>query len=245
MELEGQRYLVKPMNCPFHVAIYRSRLALVPGSAAAPVRSWARSTATSARGCCTACSGSAASPRTTRHLFVREDQIAAEMEALPPLLAGHPQAVRVHRRTTSSWRRARRASWASPPLGTQAEAAPPGAGERPGCPSRWTRGVERFTGRRSISKIKDAIGREWQCATFQLDFQLPQRFELEYVGRRRPPPPAGDDPPGAAGIGRALHRRPDRALRGRLSAVAGAGAGPGAVGQREGRGLRQRGGRGC
>ena len=47
-----------------------------------------------------------------------------------------------------------------------------------------------FYGPKIDLKIKDAIGREWQCATFQLDFQLPQRFDLEYVGadghRHRP-----------------------------------------------------------
>ena len=122
---------------------------------------------------------------------------------------------------------------------------PPGAGRRPASPSRWTRAAGRSTGPKIDLKIKDAIGREWQCATFQLDFQLPQRFELEYVGsdghRHRP-----------VMIHRALlgsverfiavlHRAP----RGRVPAVAQPGAGPGAVGQREGRGLRQRGRRGA
>jgi threonyl-tRNA synthetase len=47
-----------------------------------------------------------------------------------------------------------------------------------------------FYGPKIDLKIRDAIGREWQCTTFQLDFQLPQRFDLEYVAadgsRRRP-----------------------------------------------------------
>src|SRR5204863_9104839 len=39
-------------------------------------------------------------------------------------------------------------------------------------------------------KIKDALGREWQCSTFQLDYQIPARFQLEYVaqdGTRKQP----------------------------------------------------------
>ena len=33
-----------------------------------------------------------------------------------------------------------------------------------------------------ISLVTDAIGRKWQCATIQLDYQLPQRFDLKYIG---------------------------------------------------------------
>jgi threonyl-tRNA synthetase len=47
-----------------------------------------------------------------------------------------------------------------------------------------------FYGPKIDLKIRDAIGREWQCSTVQLDFQLPARFELEYVApdgsRQRP-----------------------------------------------------------
>jgi threonyl-tRNA synthetase len=47
-----------------------------------------------------------------------------------------------------------------------------------------------FYGPKIDLKIKDALGRDWQCGTIQLDFQLPQRFDLEYVApdgtRQRP-----------------------------------------------------------
>ena len=47
-----------------------------------------------------------------------------------------------------------------------------------------------FYGPKIDIKIRDAIGREWQCSTVQLDFNLPERFDLEYVAadgaRRRP-----------------------------------------------------------
>jgi len=43
---------------------------------------------------------------------------------------------------------------------------------------------------RSISRSATPLAREWQCTTFQLDFQLPERFQLEYVesdgSRQRP-----------------------------------------------------------
>ena len=47
-----------------------------------------------------------------------------------------------------------------------------------------------FYGPKIDIKIKDAIGRKWQCSTIQLDFNLPERFDMEYVdeenGRPRP-----------------------------------------------------------
>ena len=39
-----------------------------------------------------------------------------------------------------------------------------------------------FYGPKIDFHLVDAIGRTWQCGTIQLDFQLPQRFELEYIG---------------------------------------------------------------
>ena len=45
-----------------------------------------------------------------------------------------------------------------------------------------TRATAHSTDRRSTSIWRILIGRTWQCGTIQLDFQLPQRFELEYIG---------------------------------------------------------------
>ncbi len=75
--------------------------------------------------------------------------------------------------------------------------------------------------------IDDALGREWQMATVQIDYQLPQRFEMEYRaadgGTARPVDRALRDLRQL----RALHRRHHGALRRRLPGVAGAGAGDG------------------
>lgn len=42
-----------------------------------------------------------------------------------------------------------------------------------------------FYGPKIDLKIRDAIGRMWQCSTIQADFNLPQRFNLEYTDRYR------------------------------------------------------------
>jgi threonyl-tRNA synthetase len=72
----------------------------------------------------------------------------------------------------------------------RAEAALRGVLEKTGRPFKVDEGGGAFYGPKIDLKIKDALGREWQCSTFQLDFQLPDRFALEYVAsdgtRQRP-----------------------------------------------------------
>jgi threonyl-tRNA synthetase len=59
-----------------------------------------------------------------------------------------------------------------------------------GHPFKVDQGGGAFYGPKIDLKIKDALGREWQCSTVQLDFQLPMQFDLEYVApdgtRQRP-----------------------------------------------------------
>jgi threonyl-tRNA synthetase len=72
----------------------------------------------------------------------------------------------------------------------RAEAAIRRVLEAAGMPFEVDEGGGAFYGPKIDLKIRDAIGREWQCTTFQLDFQMPERFELEYVApdgsRQRP-----------------------------------------------------------
>ena len=117
-------------------------------------------------------------------------------------------------------------------------AAPPGRSTPRGCPTRSRRATRAFYGPKIDIDVRDAIGRRWQLSTIQFDFNLPERFELEYVGadnaRHRP-----------VMIHRALFGSVERffgvlarALRRRLPGVAGAGAGARAAGQRRPRRLR-------
>ena len=63
-----------------------------------------------------------------------------------------------------------------------AEAALKGALERAGQPYHVDEGDGAFYGPKIDFDITDAIGRKWQCATIQLDYQMPERFELKYIG---------------------------------------------------------------
>ena len=75
-------------------------------------------------------------------------------------------------------------------LWDKAEAALEEALNRFGKPWKFNHGDGAFYGPKIDLKIEDAIGRMWQCSTIQLDFNLPERFDLEYVAadgtRQRP-----------------------------------------------------------
>jgi threonyl-tRNA synthetase len=188
MELDGQRYLVKPMNCPFHIAIYRSQLRSyrdLPlryselGTVYRYERSGVLHGLLRVRGL----------TMDDGHLFAREDQIADEIAGCMALaldllnlfgftdfdlyLATRPESF-----------------MGEPAAWVRAEAALRGVLEKTGRPFKVDEGGGAFYGPKIDLKIKDALGREWQCSTFQLDFQLPDRFELEYVAsdgsRQRP-----------------------------------------------------------
>ena len=68
--------------------------------------------------------------------------------------------------------------------------------------------------------LRDAIGRDWQCGTTQVDFNLPERFGAFYIARQQREDDAGDDPPRDLRLDGALHRHPARALRRPSAAVA-------------------------
>ena len=54
-----------------------------------------------------------------------------------------------------------------------------------------------FYGPKIDFHLKDCIGRTWQCGTIQLDYQMPERFDLDlHRGRRRKAPPRHDSPRG-------------------------------------------------
>ena len=87
--------------------------------------------------------------------------------------------------------------------------------------------------------LRDAIGRDWQCGTTQVDFNLPERFGAFYIDADGEQEAAGDGASRDLRLDGALHRHPDRALCRQLPALARAGAGGGHHHHLGGRRVRQ------
>ena len=114
------------------------------------------------------------------HCFVMESQIAEEVERLLRLMQrvyrdfGLEYSVRLSTRpgeflgTIDTWDRAEASLKQALELAQQDYVVDEGGGA--------------FYGPKIDVDVTDAIGRKWQCATFQLDYQMPERFDLTYVG---------------------------------------------------------------
>ena len=109
-----------------------------------------------------------------------------------------------------------------------------GSGQSGRCRTRLTlqawsivpaQGEAAFYGPKADFIARDALGREWQLSTIQVDFIQPARLGLRVYRRGRPSAHAGDVAPRGDGLDRALSGPADRALRRRLPALAGARSG--------------------
>ena len=180
MDIEGQDYYLKPMNCPFHIMIYWSSLRSyreLPlryaelGTVYRYERSGVLHGLMRVRGF----------TQDDAHIFCRADQVADEvlgvldmtfelldtfgfkdyeisLSTRPDKFVGDPD----------TWEHA-----------TQSLAS---ALEARGLDYDIDEGGGAFYGPKIDVKIKDALGRAWQCTTVQFDFNLPERFDLTFQG---------------------------------------------------------------
>ncbi len=114
------------------------------------------------------------------HIFMREDQIIEEIQKVAKLIDevyakfGFAYEVELSTRPENS-------------MGTDEEwelatTALQNAMDGMGVPYKINEGDGAFYGPKLDFHLKDSIGRTWQCGTIQLDFQLPQRFDISYIG---------------------------------------------------------------
>jgi threonyl-tRNA synthetase len=114
------------------------------------------------------------------HCFVMESQIGEEVERLLHLVKrvygdfGLSYDVKLSTRPEQYL--GEKATW------DHAEAELTRALQKVEIPYRVDEGDGAFYGPKIDVEINDAIGRKWQCATIQLDYQMPQRFDLKYIG---------------------------------------------------------------
>ena len=184
-ESEAVRYRVKPMNCPMHILIYASqqrsyrdlpiRLAEI-ANVYRNERSGTLHGMLRVRGL----------TMDDAHLFLREDQIEQEIFQLldiVELVLGKTFGLsyRLDLATRPDKKLGTDATW------DQAERALEQALKHRGATYRVDQGGGAFYGPKIDIKFDDAIGREWQGATIQLDFEQPERFQLEYAGEDNRP----------------------------------------------------------
>ena len=179
MEDEGQRFRMKPMNCPHHFMIYRTQ---THSYRDLPLRF-------AELGTCYRYERSGALHGMLRvraftqddaHIFVREDQIAEEYDRLLDLtdyllrVFGYRYKVALSTRPDKAI--------GDPAVYDAATEQLRKVLEERGVDFEVDEGGGAFYGPKVDVLLVDALGREWQGPTFQLDFLMPQRFGLEYVG---------------------------------------------------------------
>jgi threonyl-tRNA synthetase len=114
------------------------------------------------------------------HIYLREDQIPAEVQRLTDFILGYYRLFGLEARLKFATRPEQRigddAMW------DRAEGALRAALERTGLPYELKPGDGAFYGPKIDFDVTDAIGRAWQLGTIQLDYAAPERFDLEYTG---------------------------------------------------------------
>ena len=184
MDIDGQEYYIKPMNCPFHILIYKSQLRSyreLPlrwaelGTVYRYERSGTLHGLLRVRGF----------TQDDAHIFCTpeqvEDEILRVLDFSLDLLRGFgfekfklelsvrdPKTPEKYAGDDAMWQ--------------QAEASLVEALEARDLPYERMEGEAVFYGPKIDIKIKDALGRAWQCTTIQFDFNLPERFDMTYVG---------------------------------------------------------------
>lgn len=179
LNVDGEEYAVKPMNCPGHILIYRSK---VRSYRELPLRLFELGTVyrREKAGVLHGLLRVRGFTQDDAHIFCRPQQIQEEVEAVlafvfdcmadfgfDELLVELSTRPQKHIGSIADWDQA-----------TQSLTA---ALEARKLKYEINEGEGAFYGPKIDVKLKDAIGRSWQCATIQCDFALPERFGLEFI----------------------------------------------------------------
>ena len=177
--IDDMDYAIKPMNCPGGMLVYKSK---VHSYREFPMRVGELGIVHRAEksGTLHGLMRAICFTQDDAHIFMREDQVLSEIQGVMRLIDevyskfGFPYEIELSTRPENSigsdedWELAI----------NSLKAAVEGAGKS----YVINEGDGAFYGPKLDFHLKDSIGRTWQCGTIQLDFQLPQRFELDYIG---------------------------------------------------------------
>jgi len=180
MDVDGSDYYVKPMNCPFHIQIYKDRKR---SYRELPLR-WAELGTVyryEKSGVLHGLLRVRGFTQDDAHIFCTPERIQEEIRitvafALKMLRAFGFEEISAYLATRPEKAVGETARW------EQAIDSLRGALDSQGIAYEVDQGGGAFYGPKIDLKIKDAIGREWQMGTIQFDFNLPERFDLNYTG---------------------------------------------------------------
>jgi threonyl-tRNA synthetase len=178
-EGEEEQSSLKPMNCPGHMLLFGSA---VRSYRDLPMRIHEQSVLhrMEASGVLSGLTRVREFIMDDAHIFLREDQIGEEVERLLRLVRrvyddfGLTPEMKLSTRPADHL--GEKATW------DHAEAELKKALEAAGLAYTIDEGDGAFYGPKIDFSVTDALGRKWQCATIQLDYQLPQQFALKYIG---------------------------------------------------------------
>ena len=178
--IDEQEFYLKPMNCPFHVDIFKSD---VRSYRDLPIRyaEWGTVYRYERSGVLHGLTRVRGFTQDDAHLFCRPDQMPAEIDkvlnfSLDILRAFGFEEFTLFLSTRPEKRVGEESNW------DEAEAALEESLKRVGLPFEINEADGAFYGPKIDIYVKDAIGRQWQLSTIQFDFNLPERFDLGYVG---------------------------------------------------------------
>ncbi len=181
MDIDGNEYFVKPMNCPFHIQVYQSEKRSYRDL---PLR-WAELGTVyryEKSGVLYGLLRVRGFTQDDAHIFCTPGQIEGEVRrtvafALNMLRAFGFEEFSAYLSTRPHKAVGEEARW------EQATHSLEEALKAEGIPYDVDEGGGAFYGPKIDIKIKDALGREWQLSTIQFDFNLPEGFDLKFVGR--------------------------------------------------------------
>ena len=189
MEMDGATYYPKPMNCPFHVMIYKSNMR---SYRELPLRMFELGAVYryELSGAVHGLMRSRGFTQDDSHIFTTREDIQTELMSLLDFVLSVLRAFGFDDFQAKLSTRPVEKSVGEDELWAEATAGLEAALEKSGLDYIVAEGGGAFYGPKIDVDVKDAIGRAWQLSTIQLDFNLPERFDLEYVAsdgeRRRP-----------------------------------------------------------
>jgi threonyl-tRNA synthetase len=180
MKLEGSEYQLKPMNCPYHIMIYQSHLRSYRDL---PIRYAELGTVYrfERTGVLHGLMRVRGFTQDDAHLFCRPDQIEHEVSRVLDFTFFVLQTFGFHQFEVFLSTRPKE-SVGGDEHWTLATSALEAALKSRNISFHLDPGGGAFYGPKIDIKIKDALGRSWQCSTVQVDFNNPERFELNYIG---------------------------------------------------------------